>query len=83
MDLMLTIYYILEILNSKSYAKLDTKNLKLHLIKDPTFTSIGLELRKLPDDSYTLDQSFYLKKIKILSDDDIRNVYASRRMMLS
>ena len=32
--------------------------------EDPPFSFPGLELKQLPDDSYTLDQSFYLEKIK-------------------
>ena len=51
--------------------------------ENPPFSFAGLELRKLPDDSYTLDQSFYFEKIKILSDDDPWNIFASRRMMLA
>ena len=47
------------------------------------FSLAELELRQLPDDSYTLDQSFYLEKIKILSDDGPWSVFASRRMMLA
>ena len=38
--------------------------------EDPLFLFAGLKLKKLPDDSFTLDQSFYLEKIKILSDED-------------
>ena len=51
--------------------------------EDPPFLFVGLELRQLPDDSFTLYQSSYLEKIKILSDDDTWSLFASRRMKLA
>ena len=48
-----------------------------------SFMYAGCELRKLADDSCTLDKLFHLKMIKILNGDDAWSTFASGRMMLA
>ena len=63
----------------------ETKHQKLEttLDEDHPFSFAGSEIRPLPDDYFTLNQSFNLEKIEILSDKDAWNVFASRRTMLA
>ena len=49
----------------------------------PPFTFPVFKLKKFPDNLHILGQLFYLEKIKILSEEDIWNIFASGRMMIT
>ena len=67
----------------RSHAKLAAKNFEATLDAVPSFSFSGSDLIQFSDDSLALNQSFYLAKIEIVSDDDAWNMYVSRRKMLA
>ena len=80
--------YVDDLIRAGNYKFKDICNItheKIETTPDesPPFSFADLELMQLPDDSDTLGQSFYLEKIKVLSNDDLCNTFASRRTILA
>ena len=67
----------LKIVSKIILRKFETAPLKIKL-----FRFAGLKLRQLPYESFHLYQSFHIKKIIIMSDDEVYSMFYSRKMML-